>query len=181
MGLAEGSSTEALVISSRTLNFSWRQKSKHAATILPPSLTREVKQPTVSWTAIWCCVYGKSSLRVTCLSSALQWFELRCLCGRLRWPCTGLAQWVCWTGSEWRNELRLMTKLNTIICGCSLSLFSFYFTKREKRDRSSGEALLSAMCWGGKQRVPSLWGGDNKVKVPSYIINELVSWNVCLQ
>lgn len=37
-------------------------------------------------------------------------------------------------------------------------LGGLYFTKREKRERSSGEALLCATCWGGKQWEPSLCG-----------------------
>ena len=94
MGLEEGSSTDALVTSSRILNFSWGTNPNK----------RSISTNTWRSSRVCCCWTGLYSLRVRYLFVELLRFWLQFLGGKPHWWSTGSAESGCWIGSVRRNQ-----------------------------------------------------------------------------
>lgn len=131
MGLEEGSSTDALVTSSRILNFSWRGyqntlslltntshhllQSCHHNSVnrdLQKKLTKRETERTFLCVhlqmsggckaiVLLCVLY---SLHVGHLFLVFLWFWLQFLYRKQCWRCTGLEESGCWIGSVWRDQ-----------------------------------------------------------------------------
>lgn len=114
--LEDGSSTDALVTSSKILNFSWRENQNMLPVFTNTSHSWEATEMSQSKqnnskmnddvvmklciSSFMCACWGiLYSLHVKYLSAVLLRFWLRFLCRGPRWRCTGLAESVCWTGS----------------------------------------------------------------------------------